>query len=54
MAVVAFSIGISFLIAALAIGYTWKDTIVFVIGIIVSNVPEGILPEMTVALTITA
>ena len=54
MSVVAFSIGFSFLIAALVIGYTWKDTIVFVIGIIISNVPEGLLPELTVALTITA
>jgi len=44
MAVIAFSIGIGFLIAALAIGYHWKDTVVFVIGIIVANVPEGLLP----------
>lgn len=44
MAVVAFSIGIGFLIAALVIGYHWKDSIVFVIGIIVANVPEGLLP----------
>ena len=54
MAVVAFTIGTAFLIAALAIGYNWRDTMTFVIGIIVANVPEGLLPEMTVALTITA
>ena len=44
MAVIAFSIGIGFLIAALVIGYNWKDSVVFVIGIIVANVPEGLLP----------
>lgn len=44
MAVIAFSIGIGFLIAALVIGYHWKDSVVFVIGIIVANVPEGLLP----------
>jgi sodium/potassium-transporting ATPase subunit alpha len=44
MSVVAFTIGLSFLIAALVIGYHWKDAVVFVIGIIVANVPEGLLP----------
>jgi len=44
MAVVAFTIGTAFLIAALVIGYHWKDAVVFVIGIIVANVPEGLLP----------
>ncbi|RYD77759.1 MAG: hypothetical protein EOP84_15150, partial [Verrucomicrobiaceae bacterium] len=54
MAVVAFSLGISFFILALFNGYTWIEAIVFMIGIVVANVPEGLLPQMTVALTLTA
>lgn len=54
MAVVAFTLGITFFILALFNGYTWLEAIVFMIGIIVANVPEGLLPQMTVALTLTA
>ena len=44
MAIIAFTIGIAFLIAALLIGNNVTDSIVFVIGVIVANVPEGLLP----------
>jgi sodium/potassium-transporting ATPase subunit alpha len=54
MAVVAFSLGIAFFILALFNGYHWIEAIVFMIGIVVANVPEGLLPQMTVALTLTA
>jgi sodium/potassium-transporting ATPase subunit alpha len=54
MAIVAFTIGITFFILAIFNGYTWLEAIVFMIGIIVANVPEGLLPQMTVALTLTA
>ena len=54
MAVVAFSLGIAFLILALFNGYHWVEAVIFCIGIIVANVPEGLLPQMTVALTLTA
>ena len=54
MAIVAFSLGISFFILALFNGYRWVEAVVFMIGIIVANVPEGLLPQMTVALTLTA
>ena len=54
MAIVAFSLGIAFFILAIFNGYTWVEAIVFAIGIIVANVPEGLLPQMTVALTLTA
>jgi len=54
MAVVAFSLGIAFFILAFLNGYTWVEAIVFMIGIVVANVPEGLLPQMTVALTLTA
>lgn len=54
MAVVAFTLGIAFFILAFLNGYTWIEAIVFMIGIVVANVPEGLLPQMTVALTLTA
>ena len=50
----ALALGITFLILALFSGYTWIEAITFAIGIIVANVPEGLLPQLTVALTITA
>jgi sodium/potassium-transporting ATPase subunit alpha len=50
----AITVGIIFLILALVSGYKAVDAVVFMIGIIVANVPEGLLPQMTVALTLTA
>jgi magnesium-transporting ATPase (P-type) len=54
MASIAMSVGITFLILAIVVGYSAIDAIVFMIGIIIANVPEGLLPQLTVALTITA
>ena len=54
MCSIAIVIGITFLVLALQFGYSTVDAIVFMIGIIVANVPEGLLPQLTVALTITA
>lgn len=54
MGVVAITIGVIFLILALNFGYSTIDAVVFMIGIIVANVPEGLLPQLTVALTLTA
>ena len=54
MSIVAIVLGVAFLILALTSGYTAIEAIVFCIGIIVANVPEGLLPQMTVALTLTA
>merc|ERR1719158_378823 len=51
---IATFIGIVFGITAISIGYEWLDAIVFVIGIIVANVPEGLLATVTVCLTLTA
>ncbi|XP_065678382.1 sodium/potassium-transporting ATPase subunit alpha-like isoform X2 [Hydra vulgaris] len=51
---VAVFIGISFLIISLAMGYHWLEAVVFLIGIIVANVPEGLLATVTVCLTLTA
>lgn len=45
---VAVFLGVTFGILALALGYVWIDAVVFVIGIIVANVPEGLLATVTV------
>jgi len=47
-------LGISFLIISVAMEYPWLQAIVFLIGIIVANVPEGLLATVTVCLTLTA
>lgn len=44
MAIFAFSLGIAFLILARYNGYSWVESIIFFIGIVVANVPEGLLP----------
>jgi magnesium-transporting ATPase (P-type) len=54
MAIVAFTLGITFFILAFFNGYSWIEAVVFMIGIVVANVPEGLLPQMTVALSLTA
>merc|ERR1712180_18090 len=51
---VAVFLGISFLVISLAMGYHWLEAIIFLIGIIVANVPEGLLATVTVCLTLTA
>nr|XP_027198282.1 sodium/potassium-transporting ATPase subunit alpha-like [Dermatophagoides pteronyssinus] len=51
---VAVFLGVSFLIIALSIGYGIVDAVIFLIGIIVANVPEGLLATVTVCLTLTA
>ncbi|CAM9220448.1 unnamed protein product, partial [Ectocarpus fasciculatus] len=51
---IALSIGVVFFIVAVASGYEVLQALIFTIGIIVANVPEGLLATVTVALTITA
>lgn len=51
---VAVALGVIFFIVALALDYTLIDAVVFLIGIIVANVPEGLLVTVTVCLTLTA
>ena len=51
---VAVFLGVSFFIIAFILGYYWLDAVIFLIGIIVANVPEGLLATVTVALTLTA
>ncbi|XP_063041528.1 sodium/potassium-transporting ATPase subunit alpha-3a [Engraulis encrasicolus] len=51
---VAVFLGVSFFILSIALGYTWLEAVIFLIGIIVANVPEGLLATVTVCLTLTA
>nr|KAG5691923.1 hypothetical protein BaRGS_000632 [Batillaria attramentaria] len=51
---VAVFLGVTFFIIAFILGYFWLDAVIFLIGIIVANVPEGLLATVTVCLTLTA
>ncbi|GFX30985.1 hypothetical protein TNCV_2024881 [Trichonephila clavipes] len=51
---VAVFLGVAFFIIAFILGYYWLDAVIFLIGIIVANVPEGLLATVTVCLTLTA
>ena len=51
---VAVFLGVTFFIVAIFLGYHWLDAVIFLIGIIVANVPEGLLATVTVCLTLTA
>jgi magnesium-transporting ATPase (P-type) len=47
-------VGIVFFIVAFVLGYNWREAVFFLIGIIVANVPEGLLVTVTVSLALTA
>jgi sodium/potassium-transporting ATPase subunit alpha len=51
---VAVFLGVTFFAIAIILGYHWLDAVIFLIGIIVANVPEGLLATVTVCLTLTA
>uniref|UniRef100_A0A669EG00 Sodium/potassium-transporting ATPase subunit alpha n=1 Tax=Oreochromis niloticus TaxID=8128 RepID=A0A669EG00_ORENI len=51
---VAVFLGVTFFILSVILGYNWLDGVIFLIGIIVANVPEGLLATVTVCLTLTA
>ncbi|KAK0411734.1 hypothetical protein QR680_005814 [Steinernema hermaphroditum] len=51
---VAVFLGVTFFIIAFVLGYHWLTAVVFLIGIIVANVPEGLIATVTVCLTLTA
>ena len=52
--IIALALGISFLVIGAVRGTAFVDNVVFLIGVIVANVPEGLLTTMTVPLTLTA
>lgn len=45
---VAVFLGVTFFVIAFILGYDWLDAVIFLIGIIVANVPEGLLATVTV------
>ena len=51
---VAVFLGVSFFVIGAVLGTDWITNLVFMIGIIVANVPEGLLATVTVCLTLTA
>ncbi|KAL3091724.1 hypothetical protein niasHT_024306 [Heterodera trifolii] len=51
---VAVFLGVTFFFIAFLLGYHWLTAVVFLIGIIVANVPEGLIATVTVCLTLTA
>lgn len=48
ISVVAVILGVSFFTIGLILGYYWLDAVAFLIGIIVANVPEGLIATVTV------
>ncbi|CAG2113659.1 unnamed protein product [Medioppia subpectinata] len=52
--VIAVGSGVIFFGISMGFGSTFFEAFIFMIGITVGNVPEGLLPALTVALTLTA
>jgi sodium/potassium-transporting ATPase subunit alpha len=53
--VIAIVLGVAFFfLAKFVVGYSWLQCIIFGIGILVANVPEGLLACITISLAITA
>jgi len=51
---IAIFLGISFFLVSVAIGNGVVGSLIFAIGIIVANVPEGLLPTVTLSLTMAS
>ena len=51
---IAIFLGVSFFIVSVAIGNGVISSLIFAIGIIVANVPEGLLPTVTLSLTMAS
>jgi calcium-translocating P-type ATPase len=52
VAVLATVLGIAFFVVGLALGVPFWQSFIFAIGVIVANVPEGLLPTVTLALAL--
>lgn len=50
---VSLVMGIPLFLLVIWLGHPWFDAVIFLIGIIVGNVPEGLLASITVCLTLT-
>ena len=54
ISLIAIALGVVFFIASVALGKGTIGSLIFAIGIIVANVPEGLLPTVTLALTMAS
>lgn len=54
LTIIAVSMGVSFFVYGVAVGRPLWVNLVFMLGIIVANVPEGLLPTFTLALAVGA
>ncbi len=53
IALIAVALGIAFMpLAMLGAGLPFKDAVIFAVGLLVGNVPEGLLPVITLALAV--
>ncbi|MFE3389953.1 cation-translocating P-type ATPase [Streptomyces anulatus] len=52
IAAVAVAMGMVFLVLGVAVGLPLTDSLTFAIGLLVANVPEGLLPTITLALAV--
>ncbi|WP_103382780.1 cation-translocating P-type ATPase [Pseudonocardia dioxanivorans] len=50
IAAVAVGVGIAFLPLGVVAGLSWTEAAIFAVGLLVANVPEGLLPTITLAL----
>ncbi len=51
---IAFVLGVLFFALSIMLGHSFIGSLIFAIGIIVANVPEGLLPTVTLALTMAS
>ena len=54
ISLIAIFLGVSFFLVSVAIGNSAIASLVFAIGIVVANVPEGLLPTVTLSLTMAS
>ena len=54
IASISFGLGLIFIILGLCLGYPPVNDFIFAIGIIVSTVPEGLLPAITITMAVAA
>ena len=52
--IVGVTMGLICFILAFLMGYFWIDAILFFIGVIVANVPEGLMAVITISLSLSA
>lgn len=52
IAAVAVAMGVLFLLVGVAVGLPLTDSLTFAVGLLVANVPEGLLPTITLALAV--